>query len=124
MNETGRALVEELHRRTAETLLAAPAATAARAGIHYTQLPPAKPGEPLFQEWNTYRREVGRLLNDGQGGRYVLIKSDAVIGIYDAWDAAREAGLKRYLLEPFLVHPIRAEEPHVRVRGLNLPCPS
>src|SRR5690242_610071 len=28
-------------------------------GVHYTELPEAKPESPLAAEWNTYRREVG-----------------------------------------------------------------
>ena len=124
MNDAGRALVEAMHRGTAAKLSTAPQSPADRASIHYTQLPPAMPGEPLFQEWNTYCREVGRLLDEGLVGRHVLIKDETVVGVYDTWDAAREAGLQRYLLEPFFVHAIRSEEPYLRVRGLNFPCPS
>jgi hypothetical protein len=124
MNDTGRDLVEAMHRQAAERFPAAVDAPAERPTIHFSQLPQAKPGEPFFQEWNTYCREVGRLLNKGQAGRCVLIKGETIIGIYDTWDAARQAGLQNYLSEPFFVHPIRAEEPYLRVRGLNHPCPS
>ena len=31
-----------------------------RRTIHYTELPPFKPGESLAAEWETYRREAGR----------------------------------------------------------------
>ena len=31
-------------------------------GVHHTELPEAGTGQPLATEWNTYRREVGRLL--------------------------------------------------------------
>jgi hypothetical protein len=122
MNDAARALVEAMHPQAAATLPCATHAPLERSNVHFTQLPPAKPGEPLFQEWNTYCREIGRLLNEGHVGRHVLIKEETVVGVYDTWDAAREAGLQRYLLEPFLVHPIRTEEPYLRVRGLNFPC--
>jgi hypothetical protein len=90
-------------------------------GIHYTKLPEAELGDVLGAEWKTYRREVGRLLSEGQGGRFVLIKDETILGLYDTWDAAREVGLQRFLMQPFLVHEIRAEEPYLRIRGVNLP---
>jgi hypothetical protein len=92
--------------------------------IRYTELPEAKAGEPLAEEWNTYRREIGRLLAEGQQGRHVVIKGSEIIGIYDSWEKARQAGLKRFHLEPFFVHSIRDREPYLHIRGLNLPCPS
>ena len=89
-------------------------------GIHFTELPEAKPGDVLACEWNTYRREVGRLLSEGQAGRFVLIKGQEILGLYDTWDAAREIGMQRFLMQPFLVHAIRVEEPYLRIRGVNL----
>lgn len=90
-------------------------------GVHYTEFLEARPGDPLAEEWNTYRREVGRLLAEGQEGRHVLVKGQEIIGIFDTSEAAHEAGLKRYLREPFFVHAIRAEEPYLRIRGINHP---
>src|SRR5438132_5567437 len=92
--------------------------------IPHTALPPSPSGSLLATEWNTYRREVTRLLAEGQEGKFILLKGEEILGVYDTWDAARHAGLERYLLEPFLVQQIRAEEPVVRVRGYSLPCPS
>jgi hypothetical protein len=93
-------------------------------GVHYTELLEVQPGQALAEEWNTYRREVGRLLAEGQDGRHVLIKGGEIVGIFDTFDAAHEAGLQRYLREPFFVHPIRAEEPCLRLAGINCPWPS
>ena len=36
-----------------------------RRTVHHTQLPEARPGDVLSQEWNTYRREAARLLAQG-----------------------------------------------------------
>jgi hypothetical protein len=116
MNDNGRAIVEAMHREAKETDPAGPWPKVERKGVHFTQLPKLKPGEVFFQEWNTYCREVGRLLNEGQEGRYVLIKGELIIGVHDTWAAARESGLQRFLLEPFFVHLIRPEEPYIRVR--------
>src|SRR5579872_6451271 len=107
MKENGRALVEAMHRKAVERLHSQPPPSSECETIHYTELPEANPDSPLHSAWAAYRREVGRLLAEGQEGKFVLIKDDAVVGLYDTWDAAREAGLRRYLLSPFLVHQVR-----------------
>jgi hypothetical protein len=120
--QKGKELVEQVHREAVESLRRnPPPPVGPRRGIHYTELAEAKPGDVLAEEWNTYRREVGRLLAEGQDGRHVLIKGQEIIGLFDTSDAAYREGLKRYLREPFFVHPIRAEEPYLRIRGINYP---
>lgn len=94
-----------------------------RPTISYTELPELAPGEVFQGEWDTYRREVSHLLAEGHEGRFVLIKGRQIIGLYDTWDAARLAGLGLYLMEPFLVQQILADEPIFRIRGYSLPCP-
>ena len=69
---------------------------------------------PLEREAETYRREVGRLLAEGHEGKVALIKGDTIIGFYDTWEAARQAGLQKYLLEGHLVQTIREHEPVLR----------
>src|SRR5438270_39537 len=78
--------------------------------IHYTELPPPGPNDPLELEWNTYRREVARLLAEGQEGRHVLIKGEEIVGIYDTRDHALEVAYQRFLDEPFFVHQIQTRE--------------
>jgi hypothetical protein len=90
-----------------------------RPTIHYTELSDLPPGSPLEVEWNTFRRELPRLLAEGHEGKFAVVKGDALVGIYDTWDAAREAGLKQYLLQPHMVQPIRAREPLLRIRGYS-----
>ena len=94
-----------------------------RKTIHYSQLPPAEPGSRITHEWETYRREVGRLLAEGQEGRFALIKADQILGLFDTCDEARAAGARRFLLEPYLIQQVRSREPlhhHARYR----PCPT
>jgi hypothetical protein len=123
--ERDQALIEQIHREAWEHYRQnPPPPVEPPRGVHYTELLDAKPGEPLAEEWNTYCREVGRLLTEGQEGRHVLIKGPEIIGIFDTANAAYEAGVKRYFQEPFFVHPIRAEEPYLRIRGINCPWPS
>jgi hypothetical protein len=122
--ERGRALVEAAHREACEQARRGAPPADRPQGAHYTELPEAKPGEPLAEEWNTYRREVGRLLAEGQAGRHVLIQGREVLGAFDTEEEAYEEGRKRSPYGPFFVHPIRAEEPYLRIRGINLPWPS
>jgi hypothetical protein len=62
-----------------------------------------------------YCREVGRLLAEGHQGRYVLIKGDEIIDLFEDWTAARKAGLEQFHREPFFVHAIREVEPHLHI---------
>jgi hypothetical protein len=120
-----RALVEQVFREAREQgRLQPPPPLEPVRGVHYTELPEAKPGNPLAAEWNTYRREIARWLGEGLEGRHVLIKDTEILGIFDTDEAARSEGLKRFLLQPFLMHPIRTEEPYVRIRGINFPWPT
>ncbi len=123
--ERDGSLVEPIHREPIAQGRVEPLAPCEPSrGVHYTELPEAKPGEPLAEEWNTYRREVGRWLAEGLEGRHVLIKGEEIIGVYGSSEEATETGLKRSLLQPFFVHPIRADEPYLRIRGINYPWPN
>jgi hypothetical protein len=118
-----QALVERVHREAIESnhVQILPPRERPR-GVHYTELPEAKPESLLATEWNTYRREVGRWLAEGLEGRHVLIKGESIIGIYATDEEARAVGYQRYLLQSFFVHEIRTEEPYLRIRGINYPC--
>ena len=104
--EKDRDLVEEVHREAVEYARQNPPPVEPPRGVHYTELPEAKPGEALAEEWNTDRREVGPWLAEGQEGQHVLIKGEEIIGIFATFDAAYEAGVKRYWRQTFFVHPI------------------
>jgi len=84
--------------------------------IHYTELPDVPPDDRYFHEWNTFRRELPRLLAEGNEGSFVLLKGTEIIGIFDTWDQGYRAGLDRYLLTGFLVQPIQTWQPMLRVR--------
>lgn len=121
----GREIVEEMHRQAHEEYRRnPPPPPPPPKGVHYTELREAQPGEPLADERNTYRREVGRLLAEGQEGKFALIKGTNIVGLFDTCEAARGVGLKQWLLQPFLVQQILTEEPYLRMRGLNFPLPT
>jgi hypothetical protein len=64
--------------------------------IHYTELGPARPDDPNGLAWETYRREVARLIAEGHEGKYVLLHDDEIAGIYESWEDAKREGLLRF----------------------------
>ncbi len=80
----------------------------------------ARPGEyrlldssvlVLKPEILTYRRELPRLIAEGNEGRFVLIKGNQVLGIWDSDEDAYHAGLERFGLGAvFLAQPIDARD--------------
>jgi hypothetical protein len=82
--------------------------------IPWNELPEDTSGQPQSTEWNFYRREVGRLLAEGHEGRWVLIKGEEIIGMWDTREEALVVANTRFLLQPVLVHQILSREPVVR----------
>jgi hypothetical protein len=78
-------------------------------------LPDLPEGEPLAQEWKTFKREVVRLLAEGHVGRHALIKGEVVVSVWDTLRDACQAGHDRFGLEPFMVHEIQPVERPIRI---------
>ena len=114
MNDDGRALVEALHREAAEQARGQPWPPTERPTIHFTELPEAQPGDVLYSEWNTYRREVARLLAEGHEGKFVLIKGEQIIGLWQTRDEAKDVALQRFLMQPVLIQQVLEREPLLR----------
>jgi hypothetical protein len=91
--------------------------------IHYTELPDGPPNSPLRTEWDFYRRAVGRLLAEGHQGKWLLIKNEEIVGIWDTEAEANAVRVQRFPREPILMKQIRAREPILRI-GYNRLCPS
>lgn len=85
-----------------------------RPTIHYTQLPEDTSGGRGSQEWNHYRRDVGRLLAEGHEGRWVLIKGAELIGIWDTEEEADRVRVQRFLMQDVLIHQVLRREPILR----------
>ena len=83
--------------------------------IHWTELPEDTSGSPNAVDSNFYRRVVGRLLAEGHEGRWVLIKNEEIIGIWDTRKEAFAVADERFLLQPVLVHQIREWDPLIRL---------
>jgi hypothetical protein len=103
-------LVEKVHREAWEHYQQQPQPPDEPLTIHYTELAEAKPDSPLYREWNFYRREVGRLLAEGNEGRHVLIKDEQIIGLWETHDEAMVEGYRRFLGQAFLVHQVQERE--------------
>jgi hypothetical protein len=103
-------LTDSLHQQAASQACDAPFTAPEELTVHFMQLPEAKPDSPLYHEWNTYRREVARLLAEGSEGRHVLIKNEQIVGLWDSHDAAMTAGYQRFPGRPFLVHQVQERE--------------
>jgi hypothetical protein len=126
MKETPEDLVLRLHREEVEQMrregpLPPPAEPP---GIPYTDLPEASPDSPLFTEWDTYRREVGRLLAEGKEGQFVLLKGRQIVGLYGTEREALDQGYRMFPCQYFLVHQVRAREPLLRCHALRWLCRS
>ena len=61
---------------------------------------------PIQVEWDLFRRERPRLLMDGHEGRWVLVKGEEIIGVFNTRDDARNAGLQRFGVVSMLVQQI------------------
>src|SRR5437763_11282574 len=84
--------------------------------IHFTEMPDPKPDSQTFREEQTFRRELPRLLAEGHEGKWALIKGDEIIGLYATFDESCCAGLKRYLMDGYIVQPVREWQPVLRMR--------
>jgi hypothetical protein len=123
MNENERHLVESLHHQAVERLRAQMLPHEEPA-IPYTHLPEPRGDDPIAQEWNTYRREVQRLLDEGREGQFILIKGEEIIGIWDTEEEAESVARGRYLRQSCLIHQIRSREPMRRVPAMFRQCRS
>jgi hypothetical protein len=119
--ERGRALVEQLHREAVERSWTEPPLPPPEPQtIHYLDQPEPRPGDLLFAEWTTYRREAGRLLKEGKEGLYLLIKGDEVVGMWPTHEDAMAEGYDRFGYQPFLVHRLREREQVLRCISVRL----
>ena len=62
----------------------------------------------LEKEQATYDRELPNLL--ANEGKFVLIRGDAVAGIFDSYHDALQVGYAKFKLDPFFIRQISAME--------------
>jgi hypothetical protein len=79
--------------------------------------------QPLQKEIMTYNAKLPELL--GNIGKFVLIKDDSIIGIYDTYADALKIGYEHFQLKPFMVKQIApAENIHFFTREIDPKCPA
>ena len=123
MSESADDLVRRLHHEAVERERAnrpAPSPPARPPTTHYTQLPDCSPGSPLVTEWNFYRRIIGRLLAEGHEGKWLLIKNETVVGIWDTQEQADAVRYQHFLMQPVLQKQILVREPILRSGYIRL----
>jgi hypothetical protein len=124
MNDAAKDSVWRWHEDEMERIRACPPEPAEppkRPTIPYTHLPPAPPDSPLRTEWDFYRGIIERLLAEGQEGKWLLIKNEEVVGIWDTEAEANAIRLERFLMQPVLLKQILPREPVLGI-GYNRLC--
>jgi hypothetical protein len=91
-----------------------PSPPAERPTIHYTELQDLPAGTPGATEWNYYRSQIALLLAEGHEGRWVLIKGQEIIGIWDTRQEAAAVWAQRFLREDVLIQQILTRGPIIR----------
>lgn len=76
-------------------------------GMMIDAVPDIPDGQPFCAEWRAFKREVVRLVNEGQAGRFALLKGDRLIGVWTTLHDAVLAGRQQFGAEPFLVQEIQ-----------------
>jgi hypothetical protein len=114
-SECERALLEQIHRQAIAQGLVQPLPQLEP----FTELPEDTSDGPIAGEWNFYRCEVGRLLAAGHEGRWVLIKGDEIVGIWNTEEEAERIRLQKYLMQPILLKQICVREPILRGGGYH-----
>ncbi len=61
---------------------------------------------PLRAEFETYYRELPQLIEDGQDGRYAIIKGAEFGGTWDTYRDALQYGYDRFGTGPFLAQQV------------------
>jgi hypothetical protein len=117
MSEADRQIWEQVVQMQREQLLAnppSPRPVEPPQTIHYTELPEDTSDGLITKEWNYYRREVGRLLADGKEGKWVLIKGEEIVGIWDTMQEANLVRLEMFSMQAVLMKQILTQEPVLR----------
>jgi hypothetical protein len=123
MTESADDLVRPPHREELERMRGEGVPEPEPSTIHYSELPETKPDSPLYREWSFYRQIIGQLLADGHEGRWLLIKHEALVGIWDTQAQANTVRLEQFLKQSVLMKQILVREPLLRI-GYNRLCRS
>src|SRR5262245_23201424 len=104
--------LQQMEREQAGDVVPRPTRRPSQA-VHHTELKPVRPDDPCEAEWGVYRRLVGRLLAEGHAGKWLLIKGETVLGLWDTLEAAEQA--RRSLQVPVFLKQVLEWEPIYRI---------
>jgi hypothetical protein len=91
--------------------------------IHYTELRNVIPGSLLAVEWNYYLSQLGRLMAEGNEGKWILVKGEEIVGIWNTQAETEAVRVERFLMQTVLMKQILVREPNLRI-GYNRLCRS
>ena len=106
---------------SAEDMVQAAHQAALAGGTMLDQVPDIPDDKPGAQEWRAFKREVGRLIHDGQAGKFAIFKGDRLVGVWDTPGQAVLANFDRFGDEPFLLQEIQLYVRPMRW-GYRQPC--
>ena len=78
--------------------------------VHYSELTEDRSSDPAAEGWNVYVREVGRLLAEGNEGKWVVIAEGRLIGVYDTKGEGYHAIAEGKFSWPSTLKQIRVRE--------------
>ncbi len=90
--------------------------------IHYTALKENLSGTPLARSWNVYIRQVGRLLEEGHEGKWVLIANEEIVGVFVDRQAALRLAYSTYRERSPMIHQVSETEPVYRLSSRITLC--
>ena len=116
MNDEGRKLVLQMVREEMERLKTEPPPPsvpkpAPPTSIHYTELTEDRSNDPAAQGWNVYVREVGRLIAEGNEGKWIVIAEGRIIGLYETRPEATCVTAGGKFSWPCILKQIKVQEP-------------
>ena len=82
------------------------------------QVPDIPDGEPFATEWRAFKRDVARLVAEGQKGKFGVFQRDCLVGVWDTLFLADQAGRRQCGGEPFLIQEIQLVLKPVRLVNL------
>ena len=106
-----RLALEELER--VRNLPPPPPKPPRRTSVHYTELTEDHSNDPAAPGWNVYVREVGRLIAEGNEGKWVVIAEGRLIGVYETKQEATGVTAGRKFAWPCTLKQVREHEPLV-----------
>jgi hypothetical protein len=122
MTEETRELIARLHPEELERIRnESPLPRYEPPAPPYPDLPEVPPDSPVAEEWNIFRRELGRLIVEGRKGKFALIKAGQPSSVWDTLHDAAQAGQLLDGQGPCLVQQIQPTLPPLRV-GYNRLC--